>query len=126
MHRYYDNGMARSTVSPEIVLLTLATAVIHAYLNVLLGQLDIIMTGNALGYLALLVALTVPALAAYRRTITWVFIGYTLITIAGWVAIGDKSFNTTLGLIGWVDKLIEVGLVGALVRSLRKSFDSGM
>ncbi len=103
-----------------IALLALATAAIHAYLNVRLGRLDVVFTLNALGYVALLVALYLPALAARRKTILLIFFVYTLVTIAGWVALGDKSF-TSEALVGWADKAIEVALAALLFREYRRA-----
>ena len=103
-----------------IAVLALATAAIHAYLNVRLGRLDVVFTLNALGYVALLVALLLPALAARRKTILLMFFVYTLVTIAGWVAMGDKSF-TVGALVGWADKAIEVALAVLLYREYRRA-----
>jgi membrane associated rhomboid family serine protease len=102
-----------------IAALTLGTAAIHAYLNVMLNQIDPAMTLNALGYLALLGAYLL--LPERRRLVTLVFIAFTVVTIVGWLALGYKGFDTPLGIIGWVDKLIEAGLVAYLVTSLRRT-----
>jgi hypothetical protein len=98
------------TVGPlqiAIILLTLATALIH--ISLLFPDPLFIM--NGLGYLALLAAyfLPMPWLREKRGLIRWIFIGYTLVTIIAWVFIGDKSWPG--GAIGYVTKAIEVVLV---------------
>lgn len=89
-----------------IILLTLATALVHLQRGIEFGMAMFL--ANGLGYLALVAALYAPiaALAPYRKWIRWALIGFTIVTILGWLAIGDKSL-----LIGWVDKAIEVVLV---------------
>lgn len=90
-----------------IIVLALATALIHFGLNVMMGKLDVLFTLNGLGYLALLAALflPIPILSRYRSLIRWVFIVYTLITIGAWIAMGARD------LLGYTTKLIEVALV---------------
>ena len=90
-----------------IIVLALATALIHFALNVMMGKLDVLFTLNGLGYLALLAALflPIPILSRYRSLIRWVFIVYTLITIGAWVAMGARD------VLGYTTKLIEVALV---------------
>jgi len=109
--------MNRSPFTPVVVLATLATAAVHAYLATVMrpGEIDLIFTLNALGYVSLLVLWLLPALAARRRLITLAFIAYTLVTIAAWVVMGDKT-----SLIGWADKLVEAVLVAMLVITLRR------
>jgi hypothetical protein len=106
----------RSTLRKLIVVLGLATALIHLYLNVRLGSLDIPFTLNALGYLTLLVALFLPIkfLEGRERLVHYVFMAFTVVTILAWVALGDKA-----DLLGWLDKAIEVLLVLALWRHLQ-------
>jgi 4-amino-4-deoxy-L-arabinose transferase-like glycosyltransferase len=111
--------MNRAPLAAPIAALALATSGLHAYLNVMLGSLDPAMTANAVGYVALLAAYLL--LPARRPLIILAFIGYTLVTILGWVALGDKSFSTALGQIGWLDKAIEVALLLCLVIARRRS-----
>jgi hypothetical protein len=104
----------RSQLSPiaiGIIVLTLATALIHFYLNVLMGKIDPLFTLNGLGYLALLAALflPLPLLSRYRPLIKWVMVIYTLITIAAWIFLGARDF------LGYLDKLIEAALVVLLL-----------
>lgn len=95
-----------------IFLLVLATALIHFYLNVLLGKLDILFTLNGLGYLGLGALYLLPwnFLKPYKAWIRAALIAYTLLTIILWIFLG-QPYTT----IGYVDKLIELGLVFVLV-----------
>ena len=87
-----------------VVLLTLATAAIHASLG---GMLFL---ANAAGYTVLAVAMVAPGLPArWRWMVRLALTGFTAVTIVGWVAIGPR-----FGL-AYVDKAIEVALIGGLV-----------
>lgn len=90
-----------------IIVLTLATALIH--LSLLFPDPMFIM--NALGYLALLAAYFLPGaiFRKYHWLVSWLFIVYTLVTILAWVMIGDKSWPG--GALGYITKAIEVLLV---------------
>jgi hypothetical protein len=63
---------------------------------------------NGLGYLALLAAYFLPIsfLQKNHALVRWAFIGFTLVTILAWVAIGDKTY-----LLGYITKLIEIALI---------------
>jgi hypothetical protein len=93
-----------------IVVLTLATAFIHFYLNVIMGKLDILFTLNGLGYLAFLAAmfLPLPFIKENRSLVRMAFIVYTLMTIVAWVVMGSRD------LLGFSTKAIEVALVALL------------
>jgi hypothetical protein len=103
-----------------ITIFALGTAAIHLYLNVMLSGLDPAMTANAVGYLGLLGLYASGVLADKKRWLLLAFITYTVLTIVLWAVLGDKSFSTPLGQIGWLDKAIEVGLLAALVLALRR------
>lgn len=108
-------GTRFGSLQIAIVLLTLATALIHAVvLNVLLGTISPIFTLNGLGYLALLAALYLPIPWAKdnRNLVRWALIGYAAITILAWVAIGDKSWPGDA--LGYLTKAIEVVLIALL------------
>ncbi len=96
-----------------IVLLTLATALIHLQLNFP----DPVFILNGLGYLALLAALylPVPRLARHRDTTRWTLIGYTALTIFLWVLFGART------PIGYTDKIIEISLIALLLFEARHS-----
>lgn len=89
-----------------IILLTLATALVHLQRGIEFGMPMFI--ANGIGYLVLVAALYVPVafLAPYRKWIRWALIAFTLVTIVGWIAIGDKA-----EMIGWITKAIEIVLV---------------
>jgi hypothetical protein len=87
----------------SIILLTVATAVIH--FSLLFP--DVLFILNGLGYLGLLAALylPIPQLRNYRRLARWVLLGYTALTVILWVIMGSRI------LIGYVDKVIEIVLI---------------
>jgi len=87
-----------------IVIMTLGTAYIHATLGGLLFTL------NAIGYTGFALAMVLSGpFAGARWLIRLALIGFTVATIAGWVAFGAR-FS-----LAYVDKAIELGLVLALV-----------
>jgi hypothetical protein len=88
----------------SVVVLTLATAAIHASLGGMLFM------ANAAGYAVLALAMVAPGPAArYRWLIRLALIGFTAATIGGWVAFGPR-----FGL-AYLDKAIEVALIGVLL-----------
>ena len=87
-----------------VVLLTLATAAIHASLG------GMMFMANAVGYSVLALAMVVPGpLARYRWLIRLALIGFAAVTIAGWLAFGAR-FD-----LAYLDKGIEVALIGILL-----------
>jgi hypothetical protein len=87
-----------------VVLLTLATAAIHASLG------GMMFMANAVGYSALALAMLVPGpLARYRWLIRLALMGFAAVTIAGWLAFGAR-FD-----LAYLDKGIEVALIGILL-----------
>lgn len=104
---------ADSALQVGIVLLTVATALIHLQL----AFPDPVFILNGLGYLALLAALylPIPKLRDYRSFVRWTLVGYTVLTIFLWVLFGAGT------LIGYVDKLIEVALILLLMIEARRS-----
>ena len=95
-----------------IIVLTLATAIIHFTL-VFPSALFIL---NGLGYLALLAAVyaPIPALAPYRHLARWALLGFTALTVILWVFMGLRA------PIGYITKLIEVALIALLVLERRQ------
>jgi hypothetical protein len=88
----------------SVVLLTLATAAIHASLGGMLFM------ANAAGYAVLALAMIAPGPALrWRWLIRLALIGFTAATIGGWVAFGAR-FD-----LAYLDKAIEVGLIGVLL-----------
>jgi hypothetical protein len=107
------------TLQIGIILLTVATALIHlalAYsIAVQLGVPNSLMfVANGLGYLALVTALYLPQFKNQHGLVRWALIAFTAVTIIGWVAIGSR--NAT----GYIDKLIEVALIALLFIEGRK------
>src|SRR6185295_6163180 len=103
-----------------IIILTLLTALIHLYLNINTGAFIFqpIFTLNALGYLALLVALFWPPaflagmLKGRERLLHYIFIAYTAVTIVAYFVVnGAGGFSNPIGL---ATKVIEVLLIFAL------------
>ncbi len=107
------NPMSRSTLRSIILILGLATAVLHLYagLNPMRPPLIV----NAIGYLALCAAFyfKLPFLKGRERLVQILFLIYTIATILLWIPAGDKN------LIGYSDKVIEVLLAIALVWNVR-------
>ncbi|MFQ3632963.1 hypothetical protein [Roseiflexus sp.] len=103
--------MTLGPIQIAIILLSAATAFIHIALalptNLIMFYL------NGLGYIGLAAALFLPPFAAYRRVIRWTLIGFTAVTIAGWVIVGERS------LVAYIDKLIEAALIGLLAVDMR-------
>ena len=96
-----------------IILLTVATALIHIVLaipeNLWMFYL------NGIGYLALVTALYLPRFERQHDLIRWALIAYTAVTIIAWVAVGAR--NT----IAYADKTIEVVLIVLLFIESRGS-----
>lgn len=95
------------TLRAGVLILTLATAAIHASLGGLL------FLANAAGYAVLALAMVAPGPATrFRWLIRLVLIGFTAATIGGWVAFGPR-----FGL-AYLDKAIEVALIAAVTFEL--------
>ena len=113
--------MNRSTLRLAIIVLTLATALIHFSLVPstmaqmgLGGALPFIL--NGLGYLTLLVVyckwVPVPVIKISDAVLTYIFMGFAAVTIVAYFAVnGAASLSIPLGL---ADKVIEVLLIAAL------------
>jgi hypothetical protein len=91
-----------------ISALTIATALTH--ISLLFP--DPVFILNGIGYLGLLglLYLPLPFLAPYRGYVRWLLIGYTVLTIALWVAFGLRT------PIGYVNKATELALLALLIR----------
>lgn len=96
-----------------IILLALATALIHIYIAffVMPSTPDAIFLLNGLGYLGLTAALYLPLgfLARWRSLVRWVLVGYTALTVLLWVFMVLLPGTTTA--TGWIAKAIEVTLI---------------
>lgn len=100
-----------------IIALALATAIIHIVLAVPLTLIGFYL--NGLGYIVLVTACFLPQLHTYHRLVRWLLMGYTALTILLWVVLG-QPYNA----IGYVDKAIELALLGLLWREQRWSAGS--
>jgi hypothetical protein len=101
-----EQGMTRVRFGPVqigIIVLTVATAIIHLVLAV--PETLIMFYLNGLGYLALVAALYLPAGRPYRRYIRFALMAFTAVTILGWAVMGERS------PIGFIDKAIEILLL---------------
>lgn len=108
-----SSGNRLGALSVLIILLTLATAIIHIALAIPVGLLMFYASG--LGYIALLGAIYLPlrALDRYRRPARYALIAYTAVTVLAWVAFGARD------AIAYIDKAIEVALVALLLIEAR-------
>lgn len=104
---------ALGPVQIGIIVLTLATALIHIVLAI--PQRLLMFYLNGVGYVALLVALFAPPLPPFRRLTRWTLLGYAALTVLLWVRLGERS------LTAYIDKLIEVALIGMLWVEERQS-----
>ena len=114
--------MTKSNLRIAILVLGLATALIHLYLNVRMGRFDFAFTANGLGYLVLLFAFFQPVklafLAGRERLIHYVFMGFAALTIVAYFVINSQPFSDMLGLTA---KAVEVLLIAALWMHLQQS-----
>ncbi len=96
-----------------VVGLALATAAIHASLGGLL------FLANAIGYTTLALAMIVPGpIGRVRWLVRLALLGFTAATIGGWVLFGARF------PLAYLDKAIEVALIGAVALELWR-FDGG-
>ena len=96
-----------------IIVLTLATALIHLQL----AFPDPAFILNGLGYLGLLAALylPIPRVARYRNLVRWVLVVYTALSIVLWIFLGART------PIGYIDKAIELSLIALLLLDARNA-----
>ena len=109
-----------AALTAAIVGLTLTTAYIHFSLG------GVLFTLNALGYLALAVALVVGAAGRHPliERFSWLprvgLAGYTLVTIGAYLIMGPY-FS-----LGWVAKAVEVAIVTLLAVDVIRVYGSPM
>ncbi len=106
------NSETSPYITPGIIILTGATALIHLSLNFIKSQFDIMFTLNGFAYLTLLAALflDIPFARENRRLVRFGLIGFTIVTIIAWIFLGDMTW-----WLGWLTKLIELALIGLLL-----------
>jgi hypothetical protein len=120
MPQFMRTRAAGAVLTAAIVGLTLATAYIHSTLGGLLFTL------NALGYLGLATLIVIGAAApvAVVERFSWfprlALIGYTAMTIAGYLVMGPYF------TLGFIAKGIEVALVTLLVVDIVRVYGSPM
>ena len=118
MPQFLRTRAAGAVLTAAIVGLTLATAYIHSTLGGLLFTL------NALGYLGLAALIVIGAAApvALVERFSWfprlALIGYTAVTIAGYLVMGPYF------TLGFIAKGIEVALVTLLVVDIIRVYGS--
>jgi hypothetical protein len=104
------SGTKFGALQLSILLLGLATAAIHGVLlNIMMGKLDLLFTLNGIGFLVLLMAYFLPQFKPLHSLVRWGLIAFTAVTIIAWVFLGARE------TLGYVTKLIEVGLIVALL-----------
>ncbi|GDX67143.1 hypothetical protein LBMAG37_02970 [Anaerolineae bacterium] len=109
-----ENTQSRfGMVQVAIVVLALATALVHIWLAI--PDTMVAFYLNGAGYIALLIALYLPQLSRWQRLTRIGLIGYTLLTIVLWVLIGAHT------QLAYADKAVEVLLVWALVLEWRQA-----
>jgi hypothetical protein len=95
-----------------IIVLTVATALIHLSLN--FPNFDVMFTLNGLGYLGLLTALflPMPLFTSRRGLIRFVLMAFAAVAIIAWIAIGEKDISKGyIAYLGYTDKIIEIVLI---------------
>ncbi len=102
-----------------IVILTLFTAYVHGILlNQQMGHIDPLFTLNALGYLALLVALIAQWPKGRLALVHYAFIAFTAVTILAWVILNLLRGNADA--LGYATKAAELLLIIFLYLHLKR------
>lgn len=100
-------------------MLTLITAGAHIYLGTQQDEaLRVWFLLNGLGFLSLLVLYFLPFLRSFRRSISWVHLGYVVLTIVLWLFLGSLR-EGTLDPFDAVVKAVEITLAVQLIFHLR-------
>lgn len=110
-------GPPAIAVRVGIIILTIATALIHFRQAFLFPTPDPLFLLNGVGYIGLLAALylPIPKLAGYKKVIRLVLIGYTALTIILWFVI-TGGYGAS---IAYADKVIEAVLIALLLLEAR-------
>ncbi len=98
-----------------IVALTFATAYIHFTFG------GMMFLANAAGYLVLAILMVAPVaiVSRYRWLVRLALLGFTVVTILGWVVMGAR-FD-----LAYIVKAIEIGLIVALLIEMYR-YDGGL
>lgn len=103
-HRHHGIQPSTLALRAAIVGLTLATAAIHVSLG------GILFLMNAIGYAVLALVMVLPGpFARLRWLARYALIGFTAVTVVGWLAFGAR-FD-----LAYLDKGIEVALIGLVL-----------
>ncbi|WP_119066621.1 hypothetical protein [Rubrobacter indicoceani] len=96
-----------------VIILTVATALIHFRLAFFFPTPDPLFLLNGVGYLVLLALLYLPlgGLARFRPTVRLVLLAYTVLTIVLWAVITGAQGTS----LAYADKVIEVALAVLLI-----------
>ena len=98
-----DPRVGTSVIRATVIGLTIATAAIHASLG------GLMFLANAVGYATLAVAMIAPGpIRQIRWLVRVALLGFTAATIGGWLLFGARF------PLAYVDKTIELGLIGVL------------
>ena len=100
-----------------IVVLTLATAVIHVYWGIIQTPIVVPLLLNGVGYTTLVSALylPLPRLKSLQPRVRWVLLGYTALTVLLWALVGPRV------PIAYVDKVVELALILLLWLDARRA-----
>ena len=100
-----------------IIILTIATALVHLSLGLTTTPVLILFILNGIGYLTLVGALylPIPQLSQYHALIRWALMAFAAVTIIGWIFTGDKTL-----IIGYPTKVAEVVLIVLLAIEARQ------
>ena len=82
--------------------------------------LPILFLLNFVGYVGLAAVLYLPALQRYRQVIRWVLLAYALVTIVLWYLFTGGHPDP----VGYIDKIMEVGLIVLLLFDMRSPAQS--
>jgi hypothetical protein len=72
---------------------------------------------NAACYLALAIALYLPAFHSAQRAIRWLLLGFAVLTIIAWFVVAGPQPN----VLGYSDKIIEITLIVLLIIDAQKA-----
>jgi hypothetical protein len=98
-----DPRLSTSVIRATVVGFTIATAAIHASLG------GLMFLANAVGYATLAVAMVAPGpIRQIRWLVRVALLGFTAATIGGWLLFGARF------PLAYIDKAIELGLIGVL------------
>jgi hypothetical protein len=82
--------------------------------------LPILFLLNFVGYVGLAAVLYLPALQRYRQVLRWVLLAYTLVTVVLWYLFTGGRPDP----VGYIDKIMEVGLIVLLLFDMRSPAQS--